>query len=221
MLTSRAEHRLLLRADNADDRLADRAYELGLIGSDRLLAVRAERHARQRLLSLLESSRLSPNNATTDLLAFHALPPVTRSMTALDYARRPDVDMRSLIGALAEIQPQFVTFHSLDATAVRSAAVDARYAGYVEKEHQQIERTRRMEHTTIPASFDYDAVPGFRNEARERLRAIRPTTVGQAGRIAGVTPADVAVLLVHVRRSTSSPSAHAREPVDSAASRLE
>jgi tRNA uridine 5-carboxymethylaminomethyl modification enzyme len=221
MLTSRAEHRLLLRADNADDRLAERAYELGLIGGDRLNAVRNERNTRQRLLDLLASTHLTPNSATTDLLARQALPPASRSMTALDYARRPDVDMIPLMAALMEIQPQFAAFHALDAAVVRSAGIDARYAGYVEKEQQQIERTRRMEHTIIPATFDYDAVPGFRNEARERLRTIRPSTVGQAGRIAGVTPADLAVLLVHVKRSNTVRSAPSSAPFDRPSTRLE
>jgi tRNA uridine 5-carboxymethylaminomethyl modification enzyme len=199
MLTSRAEHRLLLRADNADERLARIAYDAGLISSDRLALIEERCRRAASLVSFLSSVHVTPNTATNDLLQHHDLPPVTRSMLAADYARRPDVTLGLLLHALAEIHP---SLHKIDVRTdeLQSIEISLRYQNYVEKELAEIERARRMEHTSIPASFDYSNIPGFRNEAREKLIAIRPATIGQASRISGVTPADIAVLLVHVRR---------------------
>lgn len=211
MLTSRAEHRLLLRADNADDRLARIAFDAGLIDSDRLDRVEHERTTRASLVAELATIHVTPNDTFAELFTRFALPSVTRSMTAAEYARRPDADLTRLIQALANIHPAIGRFGALDVALTRRAEIDLRYAAYVEKEHAHVERVRKMEHTPIPVDFDYAAIPGLRNEGREKLAAVRPTSVGQAGRIAGVTPADVAVLLVHLRRSNEpQPASHTR-----------
>jgi tRNA uridine 5-carboxymethylaminomethyl modification enzyme len=113
--------------------------------------------------------------------------------------RRPDVELGKLLPVLRDIHPEVFTLLTLDDVVVSQTEIQTKYAAYIEKELQQIERVRQMEHARIPPSMDYSEVPGFRNEAREKLAAVRPATVGQASRIAGVTPSDVAVLIVHLR----------------------
>ncbi len=204
MLTSRAEHRLHLRSDNADYRLAELAHEHGLIDDRRFHRIQANAKAIQSLLLTLESAHVSPNSATNDVLLEANLPPVNRSMTALDYARRPNLRLQQLLPVLSMIHPTFTDFSNLEDQVLNHAAIEAMYHAYVVKEQLHINRTRRMEDATIPPDMNYEAIPGFRNEGREQLIRIRPTTVGQASRIAGVTPSDIAVLLVHVRKATPS-----------------
>jgi tRNA uridine 5-carboxymethylaminomethyl modification enzyme len=200
MLTSRAEHRLHLRADNADFRLATRAHAAGLISDDRFADVERERGQTRALLEVLDGLYLSPNNATNESLSGHGLPTVARSMTIRDYARRTDVDLRRALPALAQIHAELKAFVDLDAALIGQVEIHARYHSYVEKQQRQIERARKMEDAPIPSEFEYGSIVGLRNEAREKLTEIRPATVGQATRIAGVTPSDVAVLLVQLRR---------------------
>jgi tRNA uridine 5-carboxymethylaminomethyl modification enzyme len=203
MLTSRAEHRLLLRADNAAQRLSQLAYEANLIDRARLEAACSEDRASANLLDCLESVYVSPNAATQARLAQSALPPVARSQTALEYLRRPDVSLTNLLPVLRDVHP--ATFAAMDPSqrVVARTEIDAKYAAYVEKELAQIDRIRDLEDASLASLHDFQAVIGLRNEAREKLARVRPATVGQAGRIPGVTPSDVAVLVVHLRRAHS------------------
>jgi tRNA uridine 5-carboxymethylaminomethyl modification enzyme len=201
MLTSRAEHRLLLRADTADERLAGAAFEARLISRARLERVAADRAAAAQIVAILADSFLTPNAATNELLTGHGLPPASRSMTWLDYVRRPDVSLERVLPALAHAKGGQLAY-SADPVVVRGAETAIKYQSYVEKEELHVERVRAMEHARIPQTVEYVAISGLRNEAREKLSAIRPATIGQATRIAGVTPGDIAVLLVHLRRAT-------------------
>ncbi|MEX1157313.1 MAG: tRNA uridine-5-carboxymethylaminomethyl(34) synthesis enzyme MnmG, partial [Thermomicrobiales bacterium] len=204
MLTSRAEYRLHLRSDNADFRLAEIAHSAGLISDDRRERVEDARRTTSELLRALDSFHVSPNSATNNLLARLDLPPVTRSMTALDYARRPGVTIADMLPALIPMQPMLGRFRDTQPHILTHAGIEATYHAYVEKQQLHIDRARRMEDALIPTGFDYSAISGLRNEAREKLLAVRPLTVGQATRIAGVTPSDIAVLLVHVRRAAGA-----------------
>lgn len=206
MLTSRAEHRLILRSDNADHRLAELAFETGLIGSERYNEVREQESRIAGLVNQLGEIRLSPNSATSEALASAGLPPTVRSLSAEDYLRRPDVDLVSLLKALESMNLMTLDRETIDQASISSAEINIKYSAYVEKELAHIERIKQMEHATIPASFEYDTIPGLRNEARERLIQIRPSTIGQAGRIPGVTPGDVAVLVVQLKRSPATHS---------------
>lgn len=201
MLTSRAEHRLILRADNADDRLSDLAYAAGLIGRERLDAVSRQRDAINAIVVALSSVHVSPNAATNQMLTRSGLPETNRSLTAADYLRRPNVSLAALLPVMRELYPARFGDNSPNERITVCAEIEVKYAAYVEKEVQQIERIRQMEHALIPASFDYDSFDGLRNEAREKLREVRPSTVGQASRIPGVTPGDVAVIVVQLKRS--------------------
>ncbi|CAN5669103.1 tRNA uridine-5-carboxymethylaminomethyl(34) synthesis enzyme MnmG [soil metagenome] len=212
MLTSRAEHRLILRADNADERLADRAFDAGLIDAERFERVKAHQSDVSALISLLAGVHLSPNSNTNAELDRHGLPPVARSQTAEEYLRRPEVNSRSLFRALSTIRPREFGRISSNGQIATSIDIQVKYRAYIEKELSQIDRVREMEHSHIPRSLDFEQLPGLRNEAREKLCAVRPATLGQAGRIPGVTPGDVAVIAVRLRtdrKQTSLPAGRA------------
>lgn len=202
MLTSRAEHRLLLRSDNADARLAGIGYGYGLVDRQRYAAVQAETELVSRMLDKLKGINLSENGQTRDLLTRAGLPVINRSLTALEYVRRQDVTYERLARALTlgGIHMPGVESWELPERLATRVEVEARYAAYIEKELAQVERARRLESRRIPEQVDYSALPSLRIEAREKLERFRPATVGQASRIAGVTPGDVAVLLVHLER---------------------
>jgi tRNA uridine 5-carboxymethylaminomethyl modification enzyme len=206
MLTSRAEHRLLLRDDNADLRLTALGHAHGLVDAETARAAQERQRRVTGAVAALGSTWLSANPATQATLSRHGLPPLTRNVTAAEYLQRPEVGYAPLaacLAALARPAPAGLPAWPTDATTAQTIEVEAKYADYVEKERAQVERAARLEGRTIPTGFDYAAVPGLRAEARQKLLALRPATVGQAGRIAGVTPSDVAVLLVYLERWTA------------------
>jgi tRNA uridine 5-carboxymethylaminomethyl modification enzyme len=210
MLTARAEHRLILRADNAEDRLAELAYEAGLIDGARIERVRDDRRRIADVGERLSGVHLSPNGATEAELRAAGLPPASRSQTAEEYLRRPDVTLERLMPVLRKIHPRSFEDVRLSADLSVALEVQVKYQAYIDKEVQQIERVRSMESARIPRDLDYASLSGLRNEAREKLAAVRPTTLGQAGRIAGVTAGDVAVLAVKLRSARQS----SRSPQD-------
>jgi tRNA uridine 5-carboxymethylaminomethyl modification enzyme len=190
--TARAEHRLLLRHDNADLRLVPEAHALGLVSATRAAATEAKRERIASVLAALSNSRVTPAHATA--LTALGFPPVVRASTAREYLCRPGVTaafMAALGGDASRL--------GIDDDVATAVEVEAKYAGYVARQAEAVARTARMDEVAIPATLDVGALPGLRSEARERLRAFRPVTVGQASRIAGVTAADVAVLLVRLK----------------------
>ncbi|HKC16131.1 MAG TPA: tRNA uridine-5-carboxymethylaminomethyl(34) synthesis enzyme MnmG [Steroidobacteraceae bacterium] len=197
MFTSRAEHRLLLREDNADERLTPIGRELGLVDDERWCFFEGKRAAVDREVERLESLRIRASDPSADWCA-RALggTALTRDLSALELLRRPALsyeNLLELIGA-AEIAPD----ERVQAQLGSALEARARYHGYIERAQEEIERTRRHEHTFLPADLDYGRLGGLSNEVRQKLSAIRPTTLGQAGRIPGVTPAAVSILLVHL-----------------------
>jgi tRNA uridine 5-carboxymethylaminomethyl modification enzyme len=199
MLTSRAEHRLLLRTDNADDRLAELAYDLGLVCRERVERVRTQRSRVSEAIERLRSVHLSPNRATNEVLARNGLPPVARSQTAEEYLRRPEASYESLHPALQAIHSTVFGRAGMSRHELAAVDVQVKYQAYIDKELVHIDRVKEMESARIPASFDICSLPGLRNEAREKLIAVKPTTLGQAGRIPGVTAGDIAVIAVRLR----------------------
>ncbi len=194
MFTSRAEYRLHLREDNADLRLTAAGHALGVVPTERFDALRAKRDAveleRQRLGALWAA----PNNALGAALARHLGIVVSRETNALDLLRRPELDYAKL-ASVPELGPAVA--HEDVAAQVE---VQIKYAGYLERQREEIERARRHEHTTIPAGFDYDKVRGLSAEVLLKLKRVQPATLGQAARISGVTPAAISLLLVHLKR---------------------
>jgi tRNA uridine 5-carboxymethylaminomethyl modification enzyme len=204
IMTSRAEYRLLLRQDNADLRLAEMGYQAGLLSRERYLRVEAKRKAVKAELERLAATWLRPSDdGLGPRLVERGLPPLTDGVNALQFLRRPEVDY-ALVSSLVP-PPEL-----LPTEVAEQVQIEAKYAGYIEKQRVEVARFRRLEDRRIPADLNYDALVGLRTEAREKLAYVRPATVGQATRLAGVNPADVSVLLVHLKRMESR--APANEP---------
>ncbi|MGQ9566621.1 MAG: tRNA uridine-5-carboxymethylaminomethyl modification enzyme MnmG/GidA [Anaerolineae bacterium] len=192
IMTSRAEYRLLLRQDNADLRLALVAEELGLLPPERLADLRSRRRAIQEELARLEATWLRPEPEVNAALQEAGLEPLTDGVNALQFLRRPGVTYALVARCAPPPKP-------LSPAAAEQVEVEAKYAGYIEKQEREVAQLRRLEEWPIPRDFDYGRVVGLRNEAREKLERFRPATVGQASRVPGVNPADVSLLLIALR----------------------
>jgi len=182
LLTSRAEYRLLLRQDNANLRLTPIGYQVGLIDRERYEAVEEKRHAIAQELERLSNSYITSAESG-------------RSVTALEFLRRPDVSYQNLLS-------QGFGSPDLQADAGEQVEIEAKYGGYIQRQRTQVARMARLEQRHIPEEFDYDAIASLRYEARHKLKMFRPATLGQASRIDGVTPADMAILMVHLERAS-------------------
>ncbi|HMW30478.1 MAG TPA: tRNA uridine-5-carboxymethylaminomethyl(34) synthesis enzyme MnmG [Plasticicumulans sp.] len=194
MFTSRAEHRLHLREDNADLRLTETGRRLGLVGDARWAAFEARREAIERETQRLRECWVRPAALDPTLAEAVLGGPLARETRALDLLRRPELDHAAVL-RLAGLPES-----DLDADVIEQVEIQAGYAGYIERAQADIARARRQEDAAIPAGFDYAGVRGLSSEVREKLARVRPDTVGQAGRIPGVTPAAVSLLLVHLKR---------------------
>jgi tRNA uridine 5-carboxymethylaminomethyl modification enzyme len=193
ILTSRAEYRLLLRTDNADARLTPLGHAVGLVGEPRFRALEEKRRAVAQELARLEGAMLRPTPETEAYLATCGLPPLAAPLSARQFLRRPGTHYAMIAHLAPAPQP-------LPEGVVEQVEIEAQYEGYIGKQQQQVERMRRLEDHALPEDLRYEEIRGLRTEAREHLLAHRPATVGQATRLAGVNPADVAVLLVHLER---------------------
>ncbi len=194
LFTSRAEHRLLLRHDNADLRLSPLGHALGLISEERYQQVERKRRQVAEELQRLANTWLSPSLQVNDVIGSFGLEPLNRDVNALQFLRRPEVNY----DFIAALSPSPL---GLSSEAIEQAVIEAKYAGYIEKQQQEVEKMRRLEEWHIPPELDYAQITGLRSEALERLACFRPATVGQAARIQGVNPADISILLIHLRRS--------------------
>ena len=194
MFTSRAEYRLHLREDNADLRLTETGHTLGIVSQARFDALRTKREAVEREIQRLGALWAAPNNALGASIERQLGIAVSRETNALDLLRRPELDYAKLT-SVPELGP---TVAREDVAA--QVEVQTKYAGYLERQREEIERQRRHENTSIPHSFDYDKVRGLSAEVLLKLKRSLPATIGQAARISGVTPAAISLLLVHLKR---------------------
>ncbi|WP_043764697.1 tRNA uridine-5-carboxymethylaminomethyl(34) synthesis enzyme MnmG [Algiphilus aromaticivorans] len=194
MFTSRAEHRLLLREDNADARLTPIGRELGLVDDTRWAAFEAKREAIARTREQLEQTWLTPSHPARESLAERVGPlPESSRVSAFELLRRPEVDF----SLLAELDLADTT---TDEIVAQQLSIEARYAGYIARAEAEVARMSQAENAQLPADMDYGAVSGLSNEVRDKLAAHRPETVAQAGRIPGITPAATSLLLVHLKK---------------------
>lgn len=194
MFTSRAEYRLLLREDNADLRLTPKGRELGLVDDERWVAFEAKREAIEQEQQRLRDTWLRPMQLTDEESARVFNGPLAREYRLAELLRRPEVSYASLM-SLAPVGPGVA-----NAAVAEQVEIQAKYAGYIDRQHEEIERQRRNEETQLPTDLDYQAVAGLSNEVRQKLAKQRPVTVGQAARIPGITPAAISLLLVHLKK---------------------
>jgi tRNA uridine 5-carboxymethylaminomethyl modification enzyme len=200
MFTSRAEHRLLLREDNADLRLTPKGRELGLVGAERWEFFSAKCDAAGRESARLAALLVRPRDVA-EADAMRVLGgPMSREQRALELLRRPGTDYGELV-SLDCIGPGApLPDERLAAQVALQVDVEAKYAGYIGRQREEIERQRRSEETRLPGDLDYAQVAGLSNEARQRLAEARPATLGQAARLPGITPAAVSILLIHLKK---------------------
>jgi tRNA uridine 5-carboxymethylaminomethyl modification enzyme len=201
MFTSRAEHRLLLREDNADLRLTPVGRDLGLVDDERWAFFTAKRAAAESELARFRDAWLKARAVPQAWSARVLEAPLSRDLSAFDLLRRPDVDYEDVLELIGAVDYS-ATDDRLPAHVRTQLEVAAKYAGYIERQQDEVERQRRNEELALPDDLDYSSVVGLSIEVRQRLSEIRPSTLGQAARTPGVTPAAVSILLIHLKKRT-------------------
>jgi len=194
MFTSRAEYRLMLREDNADMRLTEKGRELGLVNDERWSAFAAKREAVEQERQRLRSTWLSPQKVDQALIEQAIGQKLGREYSLEDLLRRPEVSYHSLMNL--EMAGPGVA----DSVVAEQVEVQVKYAGYIERQREEIARARRNDDTRLPEGFNFDGVSGLSAEVRQKLVAQQPETIGQASRIPGVTPAAISLLLVYLKK---------------------
>ncbi len=194
IMTSRSEYRLLHRQDNADQRLTAIGARVGLVSRERLARVEEKYEAVRREIARLEGSGVAAGEALNAMLESRASAPVANSARLADLLRRPNV-------TYADLTPFDPGRPVLPEAVTEEVQIQLKYAGYLSRQEKQVEAFRKEETRLLPPDLDYHGITGLRLEAREKLDQIRPMSIGQAGRISGVSPADIAVLLIYLEQS--------------------
>ena len=192
MFTSRAEYRLLLREDNADLRLTEKGRALGLVDDVRWRRLQQKREAIHSETGRLGSTWIHPGTPEAELLAGKLKNPISREYSLAELLKRPEVTYADVASLKGEPCP--------DAEAAEQVAIQAKYAGYIDRQQEDIERLRRNENIPLPTDLDYQAVDGLSNEVRQKLSEARPATLARAGRIPGVTAAAISLLLIYLKK---------------------
>ena len=194
IMTSRSEYRLLHRQDNADQRLTHMAAAIGLVPPERLARVEEKYEAVRQEVRRLESNGIPTSPALNEMLSSRDTAPVANSARLADLLRRPQVTYADLASFDAD-RPQ------LSEAITNEVEIQIKYAGYLQRQQRQVEEFRKEESRLLPDDINYEAITGLRLEARQKLAQIRPLSIGQAGRISGVSPSDIAVLLIYLEQN--------------------
>ena len=199
MFTSRAEYRILLRQDNADARLTERSYELGLADDYRLGLLKSKQEGELALTEMLRTTSVKAKdiNAYLNQMGYGDL---QQTCKLIDIVARPNVTIMGLADALPELKEKIETLGTRQEEIVESTEINIKYKGYIEREKLAADKLRRLDNIRLPKDFDYNSVQSLSTEARQKLIRIQPNTIGEASRIPGVSPNDVSVLLVLMGR---------------------
>ena len=193
MMTSRSEYRLLLRQDNADIRLTDYGYEIGLISEERYSKFKNKLELIKQERERVESVTIAPSEKINKVLVSRETAPMKTGIRLSELIKRPQLDYECLT-------PFDKTRPDLPADVFEQVEIDLKYEGYIKRQQAKVDEMRRLEVKKIPADIDYDDVYSLRLEAREKLKKVKPESVGQASRISGVSPSDISVLLIHLSK---------------------
>ena len=197
MMTSRAEYRLLLRQDNADQRLTEKGYEIGLIDQKRYERLLLKKKLIRQEISRLDHTYVGTTEEVQELLISHGSTTLTSGSNLSELIRRPELSYEDLEPLDSE-RPEFP--EDLKVEIQEQVNINIKYDGYIRRQKKQVEQFRKMENKKIPKNIDYDAVHSLRIEAVQKLKEYRPVSLGQASRISGVSPADISVLLVYLEQ---------------------
>ena len=189
MMTSRSEYRLVLRQDNADERLTPLGRELGLISDRRWEKFQRKQEQKQAELKRVQKTTLAPSQELNDILVSRGTSPLTTGAKLADLLKRPQITYKDL-EPVDKDRPQYST------AVFEAVEIELKYEGYIKRQRADIEEARRLERKRLPQDVDYSAIQGLRLEAGEKLNKVKPENIGQAGRISGVSPADISVLLI-------------------------
>lgn len=196
MFTSRAEHRILLRQDNADLRLTEKSYQIGLASENRFQKNQQKKQAINELKSSLQEISVEPN--TVNYLLENLEEPLLKQKSKIsNVILRPNVTLQDLAKAIPALQSKLTNYST---EVIEQVEIQLKYAGYIDKEMMMVEKTQRFDSLRLPENFNYQKVIGLSNEAREKLTKIKPENLGQASRISGVNPADISILMIFFGR---------------------
>ncbi len=196
MFTSRAEYRLLLREDNADLRLTEKGRELGLVDDQRWQAFETKQSAITQLQGDLKKKWVRTETEQAGQVEQYWGKPLMREANLMDLLRRPEVDVKQLLSFMDDTG-------DIDPQVAEQVEIQAKYAGYIDRQQTEIDKALRYDHLRLPEVIDYSGVPGLSNEVSEKLKKQRPETLGQASRIPGITPAAISLLLVYLKKKSA------------------
>ena len=198
MFTSRAEYRILLRQDNADIRLTERSYEIGLASEKRFRIAKEKQQKIELLHNFIKQYSVSPQELNPYLDSLNSSP-LTQKRKLNDIILRNEISLRSIIPQISELE-LFISKSKIDRESIEEVEILIKYGGYIEREKSIAEKLERLENIKIRPEFDFNSLHSLSIEARQKLSRIQPATIGQASRIPGVSPADINVLLVYFGR---------------------
>ena len=199
MFTSRAEYRILLRQDNADERLTELSAKLGLAETERIDLLRTKRGLINRFIDFMKSNSIAPEEIN-EFLERSGTSPLKQKVKIIEVARRPQVILVELIEEIAGLKMIYEDCGNRAGEIMEAAEIAIKYEGYISRERQMADKIKRLERIKLDEHFDYNRLKSISTEARQKLSRIKPASIGQASRISGVSPSDISVLLIYMGR---------------------